>query len=130
MAILSFVFCMTPARRHNDRRAPPSWDPANERTYSFRAWLTDISLWTVVSDLSPQQQAASIVLTLEGAAREHARSLAPAQLLQGGILNNQQVDPVTFLLAGLHERWGAVEEESRLAAMTEFLAFSRNPGET
>ena len=64
LAILSFVFCMTPAR-HNDRRAPPSWDPANERTYSFRAWLTDVSLWTVVSDLSPQQQAASIVLTLE-----------------------------------------------------------------
>ena len=120
---------MTPARRQYDRRIPPSWDPANERTYSFRAWIADVSLWTTVSEMSPPQQAASLVLTLGGAAREHARSIAPAQLLQGGLLNGQQVDPVTYLLGQLRARYGALEEESRLAAMTEFPAFSRKPGE-
>ena len=63
LAILSFVFYMMPARQRTyDRRVPPGWDPANERNYSFRAWMTDIGLWTLVTDLSPQQQAAAIVL--------------------------------------------------------------------
>ena len=44
LAILSLVFCMMPGRHRFtfDRRVPPGWDPTDERTYSFRAWMTDI----------------------------------------------------------------------------------------
>ena len=112
-----------------DRRVPPGWDPADERTYSFRAWMTDIGLWSYVTDMTPPQQAAAIVLVLGGSAREHARALPPAQLLQGGIVNGQQVDPVTFLLASLRTRYGALEEEHRLAIITEFTGLTRGPGE-
>ena len=126
LAIFSLVFCMMPGRNRiaYDRRVPPGWDPADERTYSFRAWITDIGLWTYVTDMSPPQQAAAIVLVLGGSAREYARTLPPAQLLQGGIINGQQVDPVSFLLASLRTRYGALEEESRLAAITELMGFA------
>ena len=90
--------------------------------------MTDIGLWSYVADVSPPQQAAAIVLVLGGSAREHARALPPAQLLQGGIVNGQQVDPVSFLLASLRTRYGALEEESRLAAITEFMGIARRPG--
>ena len=109
---------------------PSPREREREREYSFRAWMADLALWTMVTDLAPHQQAASILLALKGAAREHARSYTPQQLRQGGIVGNQHVDPVTFILAGLHARWAPLEEESRLAATTELLAFCRNPGGT
>ena len=49
--------------------------------------------------------------------------------MHGGILNGVQVDPVTYLLGGLHAKFSALEEESRLTAMTEMLAFACKPGE-
>ena len=49
--------------------------------------------------------------------------------MNGGVINGQQLDPVTFLLTSLHNRFSALEEESRLQAMTEMLAFQRRQGE-
>ena len=50
-------------------------------------------------------------------------------MMHGGMLSGMMVDPVTFLLGNLHQRYSALEEESRLTAMTEMLAFQRRPGE-
>ena len=47
----------------------------------------------------------------------------------GGMQNGVHVDPVTYLLSALHTRFSVREEESRLTAMTEMLAFTRRPGE-
>ena len=89
-------------------RIPPSWAPETESQYSFRAFLTDISL----TDLQPHQQCAAIIMRLGGAAREMARMITQQEMAQGGIRNGVQVDPVTYLLGALHARFAQLEEES------------------
>ena len=86
-------------------RLPPAWDPAYENTYSFRAYMTDLSMWVLLTDLQPQQQAASIVMRLQGSAREFARMITPQELMNGGLHNGVMVDPVTYVIAGLHTRF-------------------------
>ena len=110
-------------------RIPPPWSPEYESSYSFRAYMTDLSLWIMLTDLQPHQQCAAIIMRLGGAAREMARMISPQEMIFGGIRNGQQLDPVTYLLGALHARFAALEEESRLACMTEMLAFQRKPHE-
>ena len=114
-------------------RIPPSWSPENESSYSFRAYMTDIALWIMLTDLQPHQQCAAIVMRLGGAAREMARMLTPHEMMHGGPPYNNPtgppVDPVTFLLGALHQRFSALEEESRLTCTMEMMAFARKPGE-
>jgi hypothetical protein len=43
-------------------RIPPYWSPEQETTYSFRTWMTDISLWIMLTDLQPHQQRAAITM--------------------------------------------------------------------
>ncbi len=50
-------------------RIPPSWSPENDSHYSFRAYMTDISLWVMLTDLQPHQQCAAITMRLAGSAR-------------------------------------------------------------
>ena len=84
----------------------------------------------LLTDLQPQQQAAAIVMRLQGGAREFARMITPQELMNGGLHNGVMVDPVTYVIAGLHARFSPLEEESRLSAMTEMMAFTRKPGES
>jgi len=116
--------------RSNDfnYRKPPTWNPANE-SYSFRAYVTDLMLWIMLTDLSPPQQASAIILQLEGTAREVARTIQPNEILFGGVINGQQLDPVSYVITGLYGRFGQLEEETRIAAMTEMLAFAKRSGE-
>ena len=100
-----------------------------EPQYSFRAYMTDISLWVLLTDLQPHQQCAAIIMRLGGAAREMARMITPQEMVNGGMRNGVQVDPVTYLLGAIHARFAALEEESRITCMTEMLAFTRKPGE-
>ena len=57
-------------QRDFNYRIPPSWSPEQEHNYSFRAYMTDIALWIMLTDLQPHQQCAAIVMRLGGAARE------------------------------------------------------------
>jgi len=116
--------------RNFNYRIPPSWSPESDQSYSFRAFMTDISLWIMLTDLQPHQQCAAIIMRLGGSAREMARMITPQEMMNGGMLNGQMVDAVTYLLGALHARFSALEEESRLTAMTEMLAFSRRHGES
>ena len=59
-------------------RIPPAWSPENDNNYSFRAYMTDISLWVMLTDLAPHQQCAAIIMRLGGQARELARMISPA----------------------------------------------------
>ena len=129
-AALSFVFLslfvamMMPSnstqhtmhQRDFNYRVPPYWSPEIEHTYSFRAYMTDIALWVMLTDLQPMQQCAAIITRLGGAAREMARMLTPHEIANGGPPyndpNGPPVDAVTFLLGALHQRFCALEEES------------------
>ena len=112
-------------------RIPPSWSPENEHNYSFRAFMTDISVWVMLTDLQPHQQCAALIMRLGGSAREMARMITPQEMYHGGSFEpgGEIVDPVTYLLGSLHSRFSALEEESSLSAMTEMMAFARRPGE-
>ena len=68
-------------------RVPPAWGPECERhnpPYRFRAWETDVRLWSTLTDLEPAQQAAAVVMRLSGQARETARTMTPEELDLGG----------------------------------------------
>ena len=131
----SAVCMMMPAgggggHRETTHRVPPTWSPENDQTYSFRAYMTDISLWIMLTDLQPHQQCAAIVTRLGGSAREVARMISPQEIMMGGVRNGIQLDPVSYLMAALQDRFAALDEETRLASMTEMLAFARRPGES
>ena len=85
-------------------RIPPSWSPEHDHSYSFRAYMTDIALWVMLTDLQPHQQCAAIIMHLGGAARDMARMVTPQELMNGGVRNGVALDPVTYLLAALQER--------------------------
>ena len=108
-------------------RVPPMWSPETETQYSFRSYMTDLSLWIMLTDLQPQQQASAIVMRLGGAARDMARLISPDELLHGGMHNGVMLGSVTFLIAQLHQRFAPLEEESRLTSMMEMMSFQRKP---
>ena len=120
----------TSNNRDFNYRIPPAWSPENENNYSFRAYMTDIAIWVMLTDLQFHQQCAAIVMRRGGSARELARMISPQEMMNGGMQNGAMLDTVSFLLSALHARFMALEEESRLTAMTEMLAFARRPGES
>ena len=130
--ILSVTVQMVPVRDGRDvnNRVPPSWNPENDHNYSFRAYMTDVSLWIMLTDLQPHQQCAALISRLGGAAREMGRMITPPEIMQGGMRNGVQLDPVTYLLAALQDRFAALDEETRLSSMTELMAFHRHSGES
>jgi len=118
-----------PNADHNHRR-PPQWGPEMERTYSFRAYVTDLMHWIMLTDLQPHQQAAAILMRLTGSARELARTITGPEILNGGVYEGVAYDPVSYIIAGLRGRYGQLDEETRMAAMTELLGFVRHQNET
>ena len=85
-------------------RIPPSWSPEHDSIYSFRAYMTDVSIWVMLADLQPHRQAAAIVMRLGGSAREMARMITPQELTFGGIRSGVQVDPShTYWLGSMHD---------------------------
>jgi hypothetical protein len=136
-AAVSAMCVMMPAggggdggRWETSYRVPPSWSPESDHSYSFRAFMTDIALWVMLTDLQPHQQCAAIITRLGGNAREVARMISPQEIMQGGVRNGIQLDPVSYLSAALQDRFAALGEETRLQSMTEMLEFARRPGES
>jgi hypothetical protein len=110
-------------------RIPPRYDPANEHNYSFRIYSNDTLHWCMMSDMQPHQQCASIIQRLGGEARELARLMTPQELMNGGQLNGNAVDPVTLLFHALQTRFGPLEEETRMTAVNNLLKFTRRGNE-
>ena len=68
---------------------------------------------------------------LKSAARIFARSIPTDRLVQGRPgANGLHLDPVTYLVERLQSQFADHEEETRLAAMTEHMAFHRRQSET
>ena len=82
-------------------RIPPSWNPDNDRHYSFRAYMTDVSLWVMLTDLQPHQQCAALIMRLQGPAADFVRQITPQEIIAGGQRNGVQMDPVTYVLGAL-----------------------------
>ena len=67
--------------------------------------------------------------SLGGAARELARTLTPQEIFQGGIVNGQQLDPVSFLIHGLSVRFSPLDDEIRIRAAQDLFHFQRRGNE-
>ena len=120
---------MMPGGGYQSHRLPPRWEPGLETSLPFRTWLQDLLLWTITSDMEPHRQAAAIISQLGGAARELARTLTPQEIFQGGIVNGQQLDPVSFLIHGLSVRFSPLDDEIRIRAAQDLLHFQRRGNE-
>ena len=95
-------------------RQPPAWSPQMESTYPFRHYSRDLLLWSLATDLQPHQQASAVILRLGGQAREIAREITPEELVNGGMIDGVQVDPLAFLIRGLQTRFAPLGEETAL----------------
>jgi hypothetical protein len=84
----------------------------------------------MLTDLQPHQQCATIVTRLGGSTPEMARMITPQEIPCGGFRDGVQLDLESYMLAAFQGRLTALDEEARLASITEILAFSRRPGET
>ena len=110
---------------------PPSWDPANERTHSFRDYTQELMIWRILAvDMDPAQQTAAIINELRGEARRLGHSMSMDDITRGGQINGIHLDPVSYLLTTLAAHFAPLGEESRLQAMTELMSFSRRQGES
>ena len=100
---------MTSERENFNYRVPPAFSLESDQNYSFRAYMTDIALWVLLTDPQPHQQCAAIIMRLGGSARELARMMAlQKELMNGSILNGEAVDAVTYLLGSLHAKFSAL----------------------
>jgi hypothetical protein len=55
--------------------------------------------------------------------------MTPEQLMNGGNINGQVVGPVTLLFNALQTRFAPLNDETRLAALTNMMGFARRPNE-
>ncbi|CAK8988411.1 unnamed protein product [Durusdinium trenchii] len=126
---LAAIMCHMFPGNSNALRTPPSWSPELEGSYPFRQWARDIMLWSIATDMEPARKAASVMLVLKGAAKELSRQIPPQAVVEGGVVNGTPVDPLTFLMHTLQERFGNLGEEVRVQAVTELMSFSRKGNE-
>ncbi len=73
-----------------------------EHRDSFRNWINEIVMWSMLTVLLPHQQAAAICLRLEGGAKEMVPNIAPVEVMNSGVVNGIELDPVSYMLVALH----------------------------
>ena len=116
MAIAGLICLMMPAgqpqftaggaaNRDFNYRIPAAWNPENENSYALRAYMADVAIWIMLTDLQPHHQCAAIAMRRGGAARDIARMITPSEMMNGGMQNGALVDPATYLLGALHARF-------------------------
>ena len=112
------------------RRRPPAWSAESNNRYSFRTWMQDLTARSLVSsDMGEPEQTAALILELGGEARELARNLSLQGMQNGGMINGQQVGPLTYLLTHLSLHFAPLGEETRMNAVTELMSFHRQNNE-
>ena len=75
------------------------------------------------------EQAAAIVLELQGPVRDLFREMTHVDFTQGGLIAGQQAGPVTFIIAQLAQTFAPLGEEVRLQALQDLMTFHRLPNE-
>lgn len=86
-------------------------------------------MWSLLSvDLGPAQQTATIIISLEGLARDLARNPSWNDINHGGVVSGQHQDTVAYLLGQRAVHFAQLGEETRKAAMMD-LQFNHLPHE-
>ena len=121
---VSTLCLMVPNSRGGQTRNPPAWDPGSERN-PYDAWISDLMSWQILvtNSMDTAEQAAAIRLSLGGPAKEFYRVLPYEIKTQGGIINCQQNDFVTWLVFNLGQRFAPLAEEQRLAVTNDCVVY-------
>ena len=106
-------------------RMPPAWSPDMAHRYPFRHWAQDVLTWSIAADGDPSRKAALLPMSLKGTAYEFCRTIPPMTLLHGGAINGHHVDPLTYVMHALAERFADLGEELRLTSITDLFNFAR-----
>ncbi|CAE7255900.1 unnamed protein product [Symbiodinium microadriaticum] len=93
--------------------------------YPFRHWAQDVLTWSIAADGDPSRKAALLTMSLKGTAYEFCRTIPPMTLLHGGAINGHHVDPLTYVMHALAERFADLGEELRLTSITDLFNFAR-----
>ena len=115
-------------------KIPPAWDPAWQRQYPFRRWIRDITWWALATDVSEGQQAAAVILRLQGTARELCSEFDPAEAQFGrdiddGMGGSRRINGLSALLRGLARQFAPLDGEGLVRSIAELMSFRVNPGE-
>ena len=111
-------------------RNPPTWGPDMEGGVDFRYYLTEAVLWSFTRvDLPLPMQAASLVMALQGGARECVQNVTAENLFYGGTFRGRWVDPVSYVLLTVHYHYASTRSESVLV-LAELWNFACIQGET
>ena len=111
-------------------RVPPTWSVEGDRRYPLRNYVQDVNLWAAATDLDEERRGPAAALRLTGAARAIVREM-PTDLLrngqripdgQGGMILLTGLD---CLLRMLQRRYGALDQETQIFAVSELMQFTR-----
>ena len=115
-------------------KIPPYRSPTNEKSYPFKKYLKDLQLWTMATDIQPPRVVPAIVMRLGGTARELFED-AGEMISIGGAFHPpdggapRHVDGAAYVVMALRARFGQLNQENSIEAITEFMSFDRKPGE-
>ena len=112
-----------------EHRGPPVWGPHMQDRFPFRTWTREVMLWSIREDMPVARKAAWVATNLRGGAKALIDTLPPQAIIHGGQINGQQVDPMTFILHSLSERYSPLGEETRMQATQDLLNFTAEPRE-
>ena len=107
----------------------PRWDPNGN--ISFREWVTELQPWLSITSyrMGPAAQAAAMQMGLQGIARAFALQIPAASMTYGAQINGVPVDPVTYLLYLLSNRFEQLEDERTIELGNSVLDFRAVPRE-
>ena len=113
-------------------KVPPAWSIERNHHYSLRAWISDLILWSTATDVEAHRMGAIAALQVSGSAKELVRELPPDQLANGVIdpQTGNQITGLMLLVRTLANRYAPLEGEASIKAVSDFLNFSRLPGES
>ena len=113
-------------------KVPPAWSVERSQHYSLRAWISDLVLWSSATDVEAHRMGAIAALQISGSAKELVRELPPDQLANGLIdpQTGNQITGLMLLVRTLAQRYAPLEGELSTRAVSDFLNFSRTPGES
>ena len=113
-------------------KVPPAWSPDQARSYPFRFWLQDVTMWAAAAarEVLPEQRGPAVALRLGGAARQLVREIPPDRLRDGAIADPgdgggaRQLSGLQLLLLVLSKSFAPLGEESALRSISDLLNFT------
>ena len=88
-----------------------------------------MQIWTHLTDLNTQQQAAAICMALKGRAQRLIRQLSPQEIQHGGTIDGVQLDPVSYIFTVLAIQFTPLDDKSKVQTMAQLWTLDKLPGE-